>query len=128
MGTVKFRGIVVSGQGNGKKYLQLIWVKKQIQEKLGYTVYPGTLNVKLNKESAKRRNQLKNAQAVQICPAKGYCFGSIYKAILNGVECAVVVPEVKGYPENILEIIATVYLRGILQLKDGSHVTVLINI
>jgi riboflavin kinase len=68
--TLTLSGTIASGQGNGKKYLQLSWVEKQIQEKLGYTAYPGTLNIKLNKESTILKYQLKKAPAIQICPVQ----------------------------------------------------------
>jgi len=122
--TLTFSGAVASGQGNGKRYLELDWVKQQIKEKLGYTAYPGTLNIVLTKESVTQKQQLKKAQTIHIYPAAGYCFGSVYKASLKGIECAIVVPEVEGYPENILEIIAPMYLRKALSLKDGDTVRV----
>ena len=38
------------------------------------------------------------------------------------------VPEVEGYPKTLLEVIAPLYLRDALQLKDGSEVTVTVNL
>ena len=124
MNQVKFNGTITSGQGNGKKYLELPWVKRQIQEKLGYTAYPGTLNVKLLEKNTTQRKKLTGKKAIQICPAEGYCFGAIFKATINGLECAVVIPQVKGYPENILEVIAPLYLREALKLKDKDQVEI----
>ena len=126
MNQVKFNGTITSGQGNGKKYLELPWVKKQIQEKLGYTAYPGTLNIILSEKSTNQRKKLNGKKAIQICPAEGYCFGAIFKAAINGLECAVVIPQVKEYPENILEVIAPLYLREALKLKDKDQVAVTI--
>ncbi|NLE05270.1 MAG: CTP-dependent riboflavin kinase [Crenarchaeota archaeon] len=120
LGVLIFCGFVSSGQGNGKKFLELNWVKQQIEEKLGYSVFPGTLNLTLNKESVKQKVLLNKMQALQIIPAKGYCFGFIYKARINEIECAVVVPDVENYPENILEVIAPIYLREALKIKDGN--------
>jgi riboflavin kinase len=117
-------GKVVSGQGSGRKYLELSWVLQQIEEKLGFTPYPGTLNLLLSEESARFRKLLEKAKSVKICPAKGYCIGIIVKAAINGVKCALVIPQVEGYPENILEIIAPVNLRETLKLKDGDSVAV----
>ena len=51
MKKMKLNGAIFSGGGNGKKFLELPWVKQQIREKLGFTPYPGTLNVKLNEKS-----------------------------------------------------------------------------
>lgn len=126
--TLTFNGFVASGQGNGRKFLELSWVKNQIQQRLGYIAYSGTLNIKLDEDSVKLKRILKEAQNIQICPAEGYCFGLIYKATLSGIECAIVLPEVEGYPEGILEVIAPLYLRGALNLKDGDAVRVTVDV
>jgi riboflavin kinase len=115
---------VFSGTGEGKKYLILPWVKRQVEEKLGFTPYPGTLNILLSEESAKRRKLLVTADAMKICPAEGYCNGILHKAHIGGLECAIVIPEVASYPDDYLEVIAADYLRAKLQLKDGDTVTV----
>ncbi len=128
MSTLIFHGKVISGEGKGKKYLQLPWVRNQMQQKLGYTPYLGTLNISLDEESAQRRSLLMNADSAQICPAEGYCVGLIIKASIGTLECAVVLPQVEGYPKNILELVAPVYLRDALQVKDGDTVTVTVNL
>ena len=65
-----------------------------MEEKLGFPVFPGTLNVRLTADSVKMRGLLKKRNGVEILPASGYCRGRLFKAILNGVECAVIVPVV----------------------------------
>jgi riboflavin kinase len=125
---MKLNGAVISGGGDGKKFLELPWVKQQIREKLGFTPYPGTLNVKLNEKSVKQRKLLEEATSMKICPVKGFCKGLLFKAFLGVVECAIVLPEVAGYPKDLLEIIASVNLRKALLLEDGCEVTITVNI
>jgi riboflavin kinase len=125
---MRLNGAVFSGGGNGKKFLELPWVKQQIREKLGFTPYPGTLNVKLNEKSVKQRKLLEEATSMKICPVKGFCKGLLFKAFLGVVECAIVLPEVAGYPKDLLEIIASVNLRKALLLEDGCEVTITVNI
>jgi len=125
---IELNGTVFSGGGDGKKFLELTWVKQQITEKLGFTPYPGTLNLKLTEESTKRRKLLEKAPAEKISPAKGYYNGTLFKAFIGILECAIVVPEVPGYPKTLLEAIAAVNLRKTLQLEDGSEVTVTVNL
>ena len=117
-------GTVFSSRGEGKKFLELPWVKRQIKQKLGFTPYIGTLNVMLSEESVKRKKLLEKAHSIKVCPADGYCSGTLIKAFIGTLECAIVVPEVAGYPKGVLEIIAPVNLRETLQLEDGSEVTV----
>jgi riboflavin kinase, archaea type len=116
------KGEIFSGAGEGAKFIELTWVKRQMEEQLGFTLFPGTLNVKLTKDSVKMGKLLKKRAGVEILPASGYCRGRLFKAMLNGVECAVIVPEVVGYPENIVEVVAPVNLREKLCLLDGSLV------
>ena len=125
---IKLSGTVFSGGGEGKKFLDLPWVNRQIEKKLGFVPYPGALNVSLSEESAKRRKLLEKAHSIKICPADGYCNGALFKAFIGTLECAIVVPEVAGYPKGVLEIIAAVNLRETLQLEDGGEVTVTVNL
>ena len=121
-------GTVFHGQGEGKKFLELPWVKQQIEAKLGFTLYPGTLNILLSEESANRRKLLETAHSVKVCPAEGYCDGAIYSAFIGDLRCAIVIPEVKDYPRNILEVIAPENLREKLHLKDGDEIAVTVNL
>jgi len=125
---MKLSGKVFSGRGDGEKFLELQWVKQQIKEKLGFTPYPGTLNVRLSEESAERRKLLEKAASMTVCPAEGYCNGKLFKASVGMVKCGIVIPEVAGYPENVLEIIAPINLREKFQLADNDEITVTVSL
>lgn len=119
------KGRVFSGKGEGVNFIKLLWVKKQIEEKLGFVPYLGTLNMKLAEESLAIKDLLKKAKAIEISPATGFCRGRLFKAYLKGnLKCAVVIPEVVNYPEDIIEIIAPINLREKLQLKDGDTIEI----
>ena len=121
-------GTVFSGSGNGRKFVCLPWVKRQIEEKLGFSPYPGTLNLHLNKENTKKKILLEIANGIMIEPQAGYCPGVLFKACLGSLECAVVVPKVPNYPSDVLEIISPVYLREYLKLVEGSLVKASISV
>jgi riboflavin kinase len=125
---IKLNGTVVSGDGDGKRFIELSWVKQQIKEKLDFTPYPGTLNVKLTKENVKQRKLIEKAPTAKISSAEGYYSGLLFKAFIGIIECAIVIPKVPDYPETLLEIIAPINLRKALQLEDGFEVTVTINV
>ncbi len=125
MKTLVLEGRLASGEGNGKRYLQLPWVMRQMEEKLGYSPFLGTLNLKLTKVSAMRKKHLSQAQAERVCPIEGYCVGLLHKAFIRGcLDCAIVLPQVEDYAENLLEVIAPMNLREALKLKDGDLVRV----
>jgi riboflavin kinase, archaea type len=125
MGTLRIEGKVFSGKGEGAKFIKLPWVKKQIEEKLGFTPFLGTLNLRLCENGVKLKEQLKNEDSMEILPAEGFRRGKCFKAyLMDSLECAIVFPEVADYPADVIEIVAPVNLREKLQLKDGDVVEV----
>jgi len=122
--TLTLEGKVFTGEGNGKKFMSLPWVRQQIEENLGFTPFLGTLNLRLTRQSASLRKQLENVEAIRICPAEGYCVGRLFTAFIGKEKCAIILPQVKNYPENVLEIIAPVNLRAMLCLSDDDSVVV----
>lgn len=120
---IKFSGIVVAGKGEGRAFITLDWVRNQIHDKLNFIAYPGTLNL-LIKQSKKINSLLKKSQYVTIAPEKGFCEGILIPALINSQKCAILIPKVKGYPKNRIEIISSINLRDKLMVKNGDEVTV----
>ena len=123
-----FKGTVFSGKGEGRKFIELPWVKSQIDEKLSFTPYSGTLNIRLSKEGVKQKKLLENITQIEICPEKGFCKGMLIKSSIDGLECAIIIPEVPHYPSDVLEVIAPWYLRECLKIGDGNEVTVTVDL
>jgi len=123
--TLCIKGIIFSGKGEASRFIELPWVKRQIVEKLGFVPHPGTLNLKLTKEELRHRNLLEKAEAIEISPVKGFSRGRCFKArLMDKLKCAIVIPEIPNYPENVIEVIAPTNLREKLQLRDGDSVEV----
>jgi len=125
---ITFKGTVFSSNGEGQKFIGLPWVKRQIQEKLGFTPYSGTLNIRLTKESVRQKKLLKKAEKFAISPEKGYCTGTLIKALMDGLKCGIVLPQVPSYPQDVLEVIAAWNLRERLIIEDGSEVCVTVRV
>ncbi len=126
MSEINFIGKVVSGRGEGEKYLKLEWVKNQMTEKLGFTPFPGTLNLQLDKNYIKEKRLLSEKSALGICQSAGYCIGLLFKASIIGQACAVIIPQVKNYPPDFLEIVSEFNLRHELHLSDNDEVEITI--
>ena len=124
MKTLRLEGRVFSGKGEGAEFVNLSWARRQIEQKLGFTPYPGTLNIRLDEKNTKMKKALMNAAAAEILPAPGYCRGRIFEASIMKMKCAIVIPEVLGYPENVVEVISPADLREKFHLADGSWVEV----
>jgi len=123
-----FEGIVFSGTGTGKQFIDLPWVKQQIKEKLGFIPYSGTLNIRLTRLGIEKRKLLDTAEGFGVSPQAGYSPGVLFRASIGALTCAVVVPMVPDYPSDVLEIIAPIYLRGTLGVTDGNAVTIAVKV
>ena len=114
------KGTVFSGRGEGARFINLTWARKRIQEQLGFSPYPGTLNIRLTEESIKTIRLLAKAAGLEIMPAPGYYPGKLFRASVMNLECAVIIPQVPGYSEKIIELVSSISLREELHLVDGS--------
>jgi len=120
---ITLKGRVFSGGGTGSFFVNLPWAKKQFREKLGFDPYPGTLNLQLI--SIIEKENLRKAEGIKIEPQEGFYGGRCFKAlVMENVWGAIVIPDVQGYPRDVLEILAPVNLRKALNLKDGMEVKV----
>lgn len=116
---VVLRGRVVSGFGEGAKYVELY--KGRFREYLGIDPYPGTLNVEL----IERAPQLPLNKAIVIPPPHpGFVEVYAYRALLGGLEVYVVKPAKTRHPPSIVEVVSSYYLREKLKLRDGSLVEI----
>lgn len=115
-------GTVEKGIGEGSYYVSQKQYQQEFKSKLGFNAFPGTLNLKINKEELAQF--LANKQEIMIngFATKTRSFGSItaYKIKINGIEAAIVKPERARHPEDIIEIIAPVNLREELRLTDKT--------
>ena len=128
MAKLNLNGKVFTGKGEGKKFVTLPWVERQIREKLGFTPYAGTLNIRLSREGLQQKKLLAKAERLDIIPEKGYCRGSLIKAKITGLDCGIIIPQVPAYPPDVIEVVAPVFLRQRLHLSDGSEVGVSVTV
>jgi riboflavin kinase, archaea type len=122
------KGTVFSGKGEGHKFIELPWVKRQIEEKLAFTPYNGTLNIRLSNGCVKQKKLLARVGQIEIFPEKGFCKGILIKSSIDGLKSAIIIPEVVSYPADVLEIIAPWYLREQMKIADGNEVTVIVDL
>ncbi|ASI98470.1 DUF120 domain-containing protein [Thermococcus celer] len=118
-------GEVISGIGEGAYYVKQY--SHLIKEYLGFDPYPGTLNVRVLFPKTVF-DALCGVRPV-ILPGftkEGRTFGDVkaYRVRIDGMEGAIVIPSRTVHPPKIAEIVAPVYLRKELGLKDGSRVRV----
>lgn len=126
--TLKFRGVVFSGLGEGRYYVSLEGYKKQFKEKLGIDPFPGTLNLRIPKEEIGIKKRLDVEQGIRIdgFTAENRTFGEVkaFKCKVNGLIAFIVMPKRTHHLSDVVEIIAEKKLRDELNLKDGDIVEV----
>ena len=124
---VRFDGTVTSGLGEGRYYLSQPGYVLQFSERLGYSPYPGTLNIRVPAADLVRVVSVKEWKGIRIdgFQASGRTFGgaTCYVAHLSGRSCHLIVPDRTSH-KDVVEFIAPEFLRGALTLKDGDTVDV----
>jgi riboflavin kinase, archaea type len=126
---LSINAMVFSGLSEGSYYMSMEGYRKQFRSKLGFDPFPGTLNLRVTKDSMVERRQLGSHPFVAIdgFADKERTFGGArcYPVMVSGkVRGAIVVPIRAHYGEDVIEIIAPENLRRRFRLKDGDVVEV----
>ena len=124
------RGMVVSGRGKGRFFITRREYLVQVEQIMGFTPFPGTLNIQVAATYLSDFRDLRRATGIELAgftddgrtygPVKGFpCRIGSYQ------QCAVVIPEKSRY-QDIMEIIALDNLRTLFGLQDGDSLTVVV--
>jgi len=124
---IELEGTVVSGLFEGAYYISKEGYRSQIEDKLGFDPFPGTLNVRIREEDYEKRRQLERMPSIRLEAFKDgeRSFGAClcYPLIVNDeVDGALIVAERSIHDFNIMEVVAPIYLRRHLGLADGDKV------
>jgi HAD superfamily hydrolase (TIGR01509 family) len=120
-------GRVVTGVGQGAGFTQLDWAVEQFVAECGIDPYPGTLNVVVTDErDVATWSAIRDRQGIRLRAAEpNACDSRLFPVrIGDRFPAAVVLPEVPGYPEDQIEIIAALPLRQHLAVADGDRVEI----
>jgi len=127
-------GIVFSDLGQAASFMALDWVQASLKQCLGFKPFPATLNVR--PKSAEDRGVWRCARheliALPLPPLDGgFCSARIYRIDIlppasqasEKIDGAVLLPEVKDYPNDKIEIVAPMRLKDHLGISDGDPLT-----
>ncbi len=130
---LEFDGVLVSGLGEGAYYVQLQGYREQFAQKLGFTPYPGTLNLRLLSDHFWVKKELESLPAILITSfqTQRRTFGQVkcFRATINDTaRGAIILINRTHHADRIIEIIAPQNLRKTLKLTEGSRVHVSISL
>lgn len=120
--------------GQGASFMSLDWVQRALREKIGFSPYPATLNLRLesDRETDVWKKIQKEKSGLDIAPPDAsFCHARLFRVEIEGpssarevkLKGAVLLPEVQGYPVDKIEVIAPVRLKDELQVQDGERIT-----
>ncbi|MFH1721986.1 MAG: DUF120 domain-containing protein [Candidatus Altiarchaeota archaeon] len=125
----KFEGVLVSGLGEGAYYVNEY--SHLLEEKLGYTPYPGTLNVSLEEEPENLESFV--SEAIPPFEKHHRTFGELkiipvnIKVKEDQASCHWIIPERTHHHPNEAEIIHEKNLRKKLKLKEGDKIEIILS-
>ena len=120
-------GMMAAGLGEAAGFTSLDWAKDAFRERLGIDPFPGTVNLILTSDEDRAAwRQVRSWPGIVLPPPRSdWCNSRCYHATLNNqIEVAIVLPEIDTYPEDQIELIASVGVRDTLNLKDGDPMVI----
>lgn len=122
-------GEVASGLGEGKYYMQLKGYVSQFEDKLGFTPFPGTLNLLLKtKDDILVRQTLLESEGIELTgfTEGDRTFGAVraFNAKINGIDGGVIIPKRTHHGIDTIEVVAPVRIRDKMDLADGNVVSI----
>lgn len=123
-----FTGRIVRGSDEGKYYVSLPPYKNRMKKALGFTPFPGTLNIELEESQIEHRIALREHQPIMIKGFRqgGRSFGPVelYPCSIEGYEGALIFPFRSHHGLRVLEIVSPHDLAKKLDISKGSKIKV----
>jgi phosphoglycolate phosphatase len=120
-------GRLSRGLGQGATFTQIDWVRRQFVELAGIDPFPGTVNLELEDDDHRARwRSWRETPGERFAREDlSFCAARCYPVRVEGrIPAAIVVPEVDGYPQDKIELVAALPLCRHLGLAEGARVRV----
>ena len=126
----RITGSVFTDLGQASRFMALEWVQELFWQCLGYRPFPATLNLRpaTQDDSLTWQRVQRELVGIALSPAAdGHCAAKLYRVEIEAsatsarVTGAVVLPDVKDYPSDKIEVVAPLRLKDHLGVKDGDR-------
>jgi len=130
----RMTGVIFSDLGLASSFMTLDWVRQELERSLGFSPFPATLNLRpyASADQETWRHIQRSSTGMALAPeSDGFCSARLYPIeIWSGQDSAsdkipgaILLPEVKDYPSDKIEIVAPVRLKDHLGVRDGDSLT-----
>ena len=130
----RMTGVIFSDLGVASSFMAIDWVQRALRQALGFVPFPATLNVrpKAPGDSEIWRRKRAEGQGIPLRSAEGgFCDATLYPVRVaaeaaeagEAVTAAILVPAIKDYPSDKIEIVAPVRLKDYFGVQDGDPLT-----
>ena len=127
MRTESVLGKIVTGLGKGSEYTQLDWARKAFHKNLGIDPFPGTLNALVTDEISKKKwSWIRNLPGILLQPHRpDWCDARCFlSTIEERIEAAIILPQIKDYPPDQIELISVLPIRDTLGIRDEQVISI----
>jgi len=123
-------GTIFSDLGKASGFMALDWVQELFKQCLGFHPFPATLNLRplASDDSQVWQRVQRELDWIALPPAAGdHCAAKLCRVEIGSaassdrVSGAVVLPEVKDYPLDKIEVVAPLRLKDHLGVNDGDR-------
>lgn len=124
--SMRISGEVQTGAKKAQKFLSLKPYKDRIEEKTDFRPFPGTLNLRVDKEKHRELKKGREAERIEGFNYEGEDYGGLelYSIKIEGLNAALLDIDRADHGEEVAEIIAEEKLRAELGLEDGDRVEI----
>lgn len=118
------KGKIFTGEGKASEFLRKAPYREFLSSRLGKSVFPGTLNLKVDQKAVKKLKKVADHYRMDSTYYKGKELGGIdvYAIKIDDTEALIVDPDLTRYGDDVMEIVASEKLRDKLGLEDGDYV------
>ena len=129
----RMTGIIFSDLGRASSFMALGWVQDLLKQSLGYNPFPATLNLRPSTpaDSEVWERMKSETAGTPLFPATdNFCSAKLFRVEIHNpadaakIAGAILLPEVKDYPKDKIEIVCAVRLKDHLGVRDGDRLTV----
>ena len=118
-----------SGLQKAAFFTNLPWVREQCRNKLGFSPYPGTLNLRLDSKSLAEWQKIPSAGRPRLIPPEDdYCTAKLQPVEIHGISGAVIIlpQEYNIHNDRVIEVLAPCNLKEALSLRDSDPLTLVL--